>query len=150
MSERHNMGTLTLIKYSPIFRHYRYEIATRVWTSLQQWAIGGDDAQLRGTKLTSTVDNIYASGGFGSVRQASNTADDFIDRVAVYSLTHNTWTEMPPMQKERMHHLPFVYDEQLYVIGGDVHFTNRHSMERFDAETGTWQFVSSSNSEGFV
>lgn len=106
-----------------------------------------------GSKLAVNAGQIYAIGGFSCGRQSmTSSMDDFIDRVASYSSTADDWSELPAMHKKRMHHLPFVYDGQLHVIGGDIHFLNRHTMEIYDSATESWHFVSFrySNSNRFI
>lgn len=102
---------------------------------------------LCGAKLATmpNEDGICASGGFYSQNErTSNSTDDFTDRAIVYSPMLDAWHELAAMQKKRMHHLPFVYNDQLHVIGGDIHFLNRHTIERYDPDVDAWQYVNKS------
>jgi len=87
--------------------------------------------KIGGHKVTRIDDKMYLTGGWN---------ETFSDRLLVYDLGSNRWTEGPAMQTPRNHHASVALGGRLYVMGGhNKEFPNGIStVEIYDPNTGRW------------
>ncbi|MDP5275522.1 stalk domain-containing protein [Chengkuizengella axinellae] len=88
-------------------------------------------------------DKIYAIGGMYLVTE---NQFDYLDRVEVYNIKNNTWTDVASMNEKRTGFQTVVLNDKIYAIGGyytvsdgiDSSYIHLNSVEVYDPANDVW------------
>jgi N-acetylneuraminic acid mutarotase len=120
-----------------------YDPASDTWDSLPEML------HLRGNGARASVydGKIYVFGGMASL---SGTESFIVGKPERYDPGENTWTELADMPVPVLGHMSLVYEDKIYVFGGDSSITLSPSLEEsyctniiqeYDPLTDEWQLM---------